>query len=90
MNVCDRAGALLEKGSRDGDREMEKGTEVGRWGVKGKKGEPAGQAPSCSPERLHFWGLLTALASKPVHILGGRPHHLVCLQLTLALCSVHL
>lgn len=41
------------------------------------------------PERLHFRGLLAALASKPVHILGGRPHHLVCLQLALVVASVH-
>lgn len=50
----------------------------------------AGQVPTCLPEGLHFRGLLTALASKPVHILGGCPHHLVCLELTLVLCSVHL
>lgn len=43
-----------------------------------------------SPERLHFRWLLAALAAKPVHILGGRPHHLVCLQLALVLCTIHL
>ncbi|KAL0608510.1 UPF0764 protein C16orf89 [Plecturocebus cupreus] len=34
--------------------------------------------------------LTSALASEPVHILGSCPHHLVCLKLTLVLCSVHL
>lgn len=54
-----------------------------------RKGEGAVGA-LCLPERLHFWGLLTALASEPVHILGSCPHHLVCLKLTLVLCLVHL
>lgn len=43
-----------------------------------------------SPERLHFRRLLAALAPKPVHILGSRPHHLVCLQLGPVLCTIHL
>lgn len=43
-----------------------------------------------SPERLHFWGFLTALTSKSVHILGSRSHHLVGLQLALVLRAIHL
>lgn len=43
-----------------------------------------------SPERLHFWGLLTALASKPVYVLGSSSHHLVGLQLALVLRTIHL
>lgn len=61
-----------------------------RLEAKGKGGPAGGWLPAGLPERLHFWGLLTALASEPVHILGGCPHHLVCLKLTLVFCSVHL
>lgn len=66
--------------------------EKGLWGrEQGTEAGPVGgRAPTCLPERLHFWGLLAALASEPVHVLGGRPHHLVCLQLTFVPRTVHL
>lgn len=70
------------------DREhRDEEAEAGRAGWEGKGRLP--RRPLLT-ERLHLRGLLTALASKPVHVLGGRPHHLVCLKLSLVLCSVHL
>lgn len=83
-SVTGSANALLVEGAQAGAGQTEAGEaacERARW---------AGWGPTCLPERLHFRGLLTALASKPVHILGGCPHHLVCLELTLVLSSVHL
>lgn len=69
---------------------MSRGWADGGWGDRVWRARWADGRPTCLPERLHFRGLLTALASKPVHILGGCPHHLVCLELTLVLSSVHL
>lgn len=62
--------------------------EAAKTGWLGRGSHPSGIISS--PERLHFWWLLAALAAKPVHVLGGRPHHLVCLQLALVLCTIHL
>lgn len=60
---------------------------IGResWDVHPRPGEKC----HFLPERLHFGGLLTALASEPVHVLGSCPHHLVGLQLALVLPAVH-
>lgn len=56
----------------------------------GRDGEGQEAGDIDLPERLHFRGLLTALALKPVHVLGGCSHHLLCLQLTLVLGTIHL
>lgn len=83
LHICDS-----ERGRSVGQGTGDRGWTGGRDRV--REGWVAGRAPTCVPERLHLWGLLAALASEPVHVLGSRSHHLVRLQLTFAPRAVHL